>query len=145
MITYVVEIFCIIAGIFYIFMGISKYGLWKGISIGGGFMPFVCGAAIIILSILMLIAKRKKTEQLSKIEAKVFLPIGAMILILLLNHLFGLIGACIAVAFLWLKFIEKYSLLKSAGTSVILLIFIYAVFCMWLNVPFPVGLLGSML
>lgn len=141
--TYIVEIFCIIAGLFYIFMGSSKYVLWKGISIGGGFMPFICGIAIIILSVFMLIAKRKRADEPAKIEPKVFLPVGAMILILLFNYILGLVGSCIAVAFLWLKFVEKYSLLKSVGASVILLIFIYAIFCIWLNVPFPRGLLGS--
>lgn len=141
--TYIFEIFCIIAGIFYIFMGISKYVLWKGISIGGGFMPFICGAALVLLSILMLIDKRKRADNPAKIKSKVFLPVGAMILILLLNYILGLVGACIAVSFLWLKFVEKYSLLKSAGSSVILLIFIYFIFCIWLNVPFPRGLLGS--
>lgn len=141
--TYIFEIFCIIAGIFYIFMGISKYVLWKGISIGGGFMPFICGAALVLLSILMLIDKRKRADNPEKIKPKVFLPVGAMILILLLNYILGLVGACIAVSFLWLKFVEKYSLLKSAGSSVILLIFIYFIFCIWLNVPFPRGLLGS--
>lgn len=143
--TYIVEFFCIIAGVFYIFMGISKYGLWKGISIGGGFMPFICGIAIIILAVFMLISKRKKSESPEKMESKVFLPIGAMLLILLSNYILGLVGACIAISFLWLKFVEKYSWLKSITASVILLIFIYAVFCIWLKVPFPTGLLGFIL
>lgn len=143
--TYIIEFFCIIAGVFYIFMGISKYGLWKGISISGGFMPFICGGAIIILAVFMLISKRKKSASPEKMELKVLLPIGAMLLILILNYILGLIGACIAASFLWLKFVEKYSWLKSITASAILLIFIYAIFCIWLKVPFPTGLLGFIL
>ena len=45
--TYIVEIFSIAAGAFYIYMGAAKYGWWKGISISGGFMPIVCGGAVL--------------------------------------------------------------------------------------------------
>ena len=37
--TYIVEVVGIIAGIVYMIMGITKYGVWEGISISGGFMP----------------------------------------------------------------------------------------------------------
>ena len=39
--TYIVEVVGIIAGIVYMIMGITKYGVWEGISISGGFMPLV--------------------------------------------------------------------------------------------------------
>lgn len=143
--TYMIEIFSIAAGIFYVYMGATKYGWWKGISISGGFMPIVCGALLILFSVLMLIAKLKKKEKAEKINPKVFIPMGAMILILLLNHLVGLVGACIVVAFLWLKLIEKYSWVKSTVVSVILFVCVYGIFRMWLNVPFPTGLIGSLL
>lgn len=143
--TYVIEIFSIIAGLFYIYMGATKYGWWDGISIGGGFMPIICGGLVVIFSVLMLISKIKKGEKAEKFDKKAFIPVGAMILILLCNYLVGLIGACAVVAFLWLKIIEKYSWLKSALVSVILFACVYGLFRLWLNVPFPTGLLGSLL
>lgn len=143
--TYIIEIFSIIAGLFYIYMGAAKYGWWKGISISGGFMPIVCGAFVVIFSVLMLIKKIRTKEKMEKIDLKALLPVGAMALILLCNYLLGLVGACVIVAFLWLKFIEKYSWVKSLIVSVIMFACVYGIFRMWLNVPFPTGLLGEIL
>lgn len=143
--TYIIEIFSIIAGLFYIYMGAVEYGWWKGISISGGFMPIICGGLVVIFSVLMLVKKIRSKEKMEKIDIKALLPVGAMALILLLNYLLGLIGACIIVAFLWLKFVEKYAWLKSLVISVVMFICVYGIFRMWLNVPFPTGLLGSVL
>ena len=93
----------------------------------------------------MIISKKKKGVKSEKFEAKALLPVGAMILILLCNLLFGMLPACMIVAFLWLKFVEKYSWKTSLIATVILYIFIYAIFKLWLNVPFPTGLLGELL
>ena len=143
--TYIVEIVSIIAGVVYMLTGILRYGLWKGISISGGFMPLLCGGLVALFSALMLISKIKKGEKAEKMDAEAFRPVGAMVAILLCNYLVGLLGACIVVAFLWLKFIEKYSVGKSLLVSVIMFAAVYGIFRLWLNVPFPEGLLGKLL
>lgn len=143
--AYIIEIIGIITGVLYVIMGVSKYGIWSRITINGGFMPAVCGALVTVMSILMIISKKKKGVKSEKFEAKALLPVGAMILILLCNLLFGMLPACMIVAFLWLKFVEKYSWKTSLIATVILYIFIYAIFKLWLNVPFPTGLLGELL
>ncbi|SFP70053.1 Tripartite tricarboxylate transporter TctB family protein [Oscillibacter sp. PC13] len=143
--TYIVEIVSIIAGIAYMLTGILRYGIWKGISIGGGFMPLLCGGLVTLFSVLMLISKIKKGEKAEKFDKKALIPVGAMIAILLCNYLVSLLGACIVVAFLWLKFIEKYSVRKSLLVSVIMFAAVYGIFRLWLNVPFPEGLLGELL
>ena len=61
--TYIVEIVSIIAGVVYMLTGILRYGLWKGISISGGFMPLLCGGLVALFSALMLISKIKKGEK----------------------------------------------------------------------------------
>lgn len=143
--TYIVEIVSIIAGVVYMFTGIFRYGLWQGISISGGFMPLLCGGLVTLFSVLMLISKIKKAEKAEKLDVKAFLPVGAMVAILLCNYLVGMLGGCIVVAFLWLKFIEKYSVGKSLLVSVIMFAVVYGIFRLWLNVPFPEGLLGELL
>ena len=100
--TYIVEVVGIIAGIVYMIMGITKYGVWEGISISGGFMPLVCGGFLTLFCVLMLISKIKKGEKADSIDKKALIPVGAMIAILLCNYLVGLLGACIVVGFLWL-------------------------------------------
>lgn len=61
--TYIVEVVGIIAGIVYMIMGITKYGVWEGISISGGFMPLVCGGFLTLFCVLMLISKIKKERK----------------------------------------------------------------------------------
>lgn len=143
--TYIVEVVGIIAGIVYMIMGITKYGVWEGISISGGFMPLVCGGFLTLFCVLMLISKIKKGEKADSIDKKVLIPVGAMIAILLCNYLVGLLGACIVVGFLWLKFVEKFSWAKSLLVSVVMFAAVYGIFRLWLNVPFPTGLLGELL
>lgn len=143
--SYIVEIFGIIAGLFYVFMGVTKYGIWKDITIQGGFMPVFCGGMVAVLCTLMLIAKIKKGVKAEPFEKKALLPVGAMVLILLVNLLIGLLPACIVVSLLWLRFIEKYSWKTSIITSAVLYAFMYSIFGLWLSVPFPTGLLGNLL
>ena len=143
--TFIIEIIGVITGVFYVIMGVTKYGLWAGITINGGFMPAVCGGLVAILSILMIISKIKKGTKAEKFEKKALIPVGAMILILLCNLLVGMLPACMVVSFLWLKFFEKYSWKTSIIATVLLFVFIYGIFKLWLNVPFPTGLLGELL
>lgn len=143
--TYIIEICSILAGLFYVFMGLVKYGWWKGISISGGFMPILCGGLLTLFSVLMLITKIRKGEKAEKFDSKSLIPMGAMALILLFNYLVGLLGACVIVALLWLRFIEKYSWLKSVTVSIVLFVCVFGIFRLWLNVPFPTGLLGNLL
>ena len=73
------------------------------------------------------------------------IPVGAMILILLCNLLVCMLPSCMVVSFLWLKLFEKYSWKTSIIATVLLFVFIYGIFKLWLNVPFPTGLLGELL
>ena len=143
--TYIVEVVGIIAGIVYMIMGITKYGVGEGFSISGLFMPLVCGGFLTLFCVLMLISKIKKGEKADSIDKKALIPVGAMIAILLCNYLVGLLGACIVVGFLWLKFVEKFSWAKSLLVSVVMFAAVYGIFRLWLNVPFPTGLLGELL
>lgn len=143
--TFLIEILGIILGVFYAFMGITKYGIWEGKTILGGFMPTVCGSALAILCVLLIISKIKRGEKGMKFSPVALLPVAAMLAILLVNLLIGLLPACIVVSALWLRFIEKYSWKTAVIASLILFAFMYGIFGMWLNVPFHQGLLGELL
>lgn len=113
MTTYIIEIIGIVAGLFFCIMGVAKYGLWEEITILGGFLPAVCGAATALLSALMIRAKIKRGDKAESFDIKSLIPVGAMILILLCNYLVGLMGACLVISLLWLRFVEKISWIKS--------------------------------
>ena len=104
-------------------------------------MPIVCGGLVLIISVLMLVSKVKKKETAKQFTSKSIIPMGAMGVVLIFNQVIGLLGACALVTFLWLKFIEKYSYLRSAVVSSVLFAGVYAIFRMWLNVPVPMGIL----
>ena len=105
-------------------------------------MPTIVGTLLVLFCVLMLISKVRRKEKAEKMDLKVLLPIGAMLLILLCNYLLGLLPACILVSFLWLLLIEKYSWKKALLISAIMFVCVYGIFRLWLNVPFPKGLLN---
>lgn len=143
--TYIIEILGIVAGLFYIIYGLGKYGWWEGISISGGFMPVVCGSFVVVCATLMLIDKIRKKEKAEKFNVRALIPVGAMLLILVCNYFIGMLGACVLVMFLWLRFFEKYSWLKSAVISAVIFVGVFAIFRLWLNVPFPKGIIGQLM
>ena len=145
MTTYIIEIIGIVAGLFFCLMGVAKYGLWEEITILGGFLPAVCGAATALLSALMIRAKIKRGDKAESFDIKSLIPVGAMILILLCNYLVGLMGACLVISLLWLRFVEKISWIKSILICAVFFAFMYAIFRVWLSVPLPTGLLGQLL
>ena len=145
MTTYIIEIIGIVAGLFFCIMGVAKYGLWEEITILGGFLPAVCGAATALLSALMIRAKIKRGDKAESFDIKSLIPVGAMILILLCNYLVGLMGACLVISLLWLRFVEKISRIKSILICAVFFAFMYAIFRVWLRVPLPTGLLGQLL
>ncbi|MDO5400327.1 MAG: tripartite tricarboxylate transporter TctB family protein [Eubacteriales bacterium] len=145
LLSFIIEIIGILTGLFYVIMGVTKYGLWAGITINGGFMPAVCGGLVSILCVLQIITKIKKGVKPDTFDPKAMVPVAAMVLILVCNALIGLLPACMAIAFLWIKFIEKYSWKTSLVVTVILYLATYGIFKLWLNVPFPTGLIGELL
>lgn len=147
--TYIIEILSILFGLYFMYGGIFKYGLWKGITIGAGFFPAVTGAALIIIATLMLIQKlrnrKNETEAEGKFNPRMLIPVGAMAAVLILNQLVGLLGACLVMNYFWLRFLEKFSWKTSIITSALIFIFAFLIFKTWLSVPFPMGLLDKVL
>ena len=145
MTTYIIEIIGIVSGLFFCIMGVAKYGLWEEITILGGFLPAVCGAATALLSALMIRSKVKRGDKAEPFDIKSLVPIGAMLLILVCNYLVGLMGACLVISLLWLRFVEKIPWIKSILICAVFFAFMYAIFRVWLSVPLPTGLLGQLL
>jgi len=133
------EITFIFIGIVSIYLGISEYEFWRTTVPGGGFMPVLVGGLVILVIILTIVDK--KSKQKFKIEGKAFIPVTAILAMLVLNSLIGLIPALTAMVFVWLKWFEKYPLKTAIITTVLTSTFTYAIFGVWLNVPFPTGLL----
>lgn len=117
------------------------YGFWKKGRPGGGFLGVIFGALILVIALVMGIRMLIKRDFGKKIKLHVtaFLPIfmggGAVIL----SYLVGFIIALFAFLVGWLRFISKYSWAKTLLISVLFTLGLYAIFVMWLRVPFPTG------
>lgn len=134
------EIIFIIVGIISVFTGLTKHKFWIEKVPGGGFMPVVIGTLLIILSALIVLKKDQKAKV--KLSKKELIPIIAMIILLILTKVIGLLPSLLIIVLGMLRFVENYSWKNSIIISVVLMSIIYAVFSLWLKVPFPRGIIG---
>lgn len=137
---YIMEIIFIIVGIISVFTGLTKHKFWIEKVPGGGFMPVVIGTLLIILSALIVLKKDQKAKV--KLSKKELIPIIAMIILLILTKVIGLLPSLLIIVLGMLRFVENYSWKNSIIISVVLMSIIYAVFSLWLKVPFPRGIIG---
>lgn len=134
------EIIFIIAGIISVFTGLTKHKFWIEKVPGGGFMPVVIGTLLIILSALIVLKKDQKAKV--KLSKKELIPIIAMVILLILTKVIGLLPSLLIIVLGMLRFVENYSWKNSIIISVVLMSIIYAIFSLWLKVPFPRGIIG---
>lgn len=137
---YIMEIIFIIVGIISVFTGLTKHKFWIEKVPGGGFMPVVIGTLLIILSSLIVLKKDQKAKV--KLSKKELIPIIAMVILLILTKVIGLLPSLLIIVLGMLRFVENYSWKNSIIISVVLMSIIYAVFSLWLKVPFPRGIIG---
>lgn len=132
--------FCGTIGFYFLYNGWFKYGFWRDGAPNGGFIPVIFGALTLVLSIMEIIQSKK--EEGSKIVLRQFIPPAVIVLAVFLINILGMLIVLLAMVIAWLRFLERYSYLKSAIIGICVTAFIYGVFVMWLQVPFPTGLLG---
>ncbi|MFZ5945751.1 MAG: tripartite tricarboxylate transporter TctB family protein [Bacillota bacterium] len=130
----------ILFGIYWLVLGVTKYGLWQGTSPGAGFLPAIVGAMLIGFSIWILTTPA--VYKAGSMQRKAFFPVLLSVAALAAVYVIGMILAMGAYVIFWLRHIEKLSVKKSVVIGLSATIFIYYVFRVWLMVPFPKGLLG---
>ncbi|MFA5915007.1 MAG: tripartite tricarboxylate transporter TctB family protein [Burkholderiales bacterium] len=113
---------------------------------GSGFMPFGLGVIMGVLAICIIATNLGPEEQQIPFwEPKAWLrPLLAIFITSLYVVVFDDIGAITSVVVLvvcWLFFVERKSVLVSAGTGVLTGLVVYLVFERFLQTPFPRGLL----
>jgi len=113
---------------------------------GSGFMPFGLGVILGILAICLIATSRGPEErQVPFWEPKAWLhPLLAVIITSVYVVVFDDIGAITSVVVLvtcWLLFVERKSVVVSAGTGALAGLVVYLVFDRFLQTPFPRGVL----
>jgi hypothetical protein len=113
---------------------------------GSGFMPFGLGVILAVLSLGLIVTGRDRDEQRVPFWEKRawFHPLLAVVITAVYILVFDDIGAITSVVILvagWLLFVERKSLLVSAGTGLLAGLAVYLIFARLLQTPFPAGIL----
>lgn len=113
---------------------------------GSGFMPFVLGLLLSVLSTALIVTARgRDAERVAFWEGRSWLqPLFAIAMTAVFIVVFDEVGAITSVAILvagWLWLVGRKSIPVALGTGVVTAAVVYAVFVRLLQTPFPKGLL----
>ena len=140
----IAPLICILLGLYWLWMGISRFGLWVFHGPGGGLFPAVAGLVLFICGSITLYRNIKNKVRFP-FEARPFILTGAALLTVLSTYLLGLLIPLGLFIFGWLKFMEKRPLLQSFLIGAITVFILYLIFQVLLRVPLPRGLIFNML
>ena len=125
--------------------GVVDYGFWSN-QPTPGFFPIIIAVVLLITSLVCLFqalaVKDAKSARCNRSEMLVVLG-GAGII--LGTYLIGLVASCLVYIWVWLKFVEHASWKVIITVEVIIAAIALGVFTGWLQVRFPVGLLGDLI
>ena len=137
-------------GLYWLITATTTLPLWKGTSLAGGLLPTIVSAIMIILLIFRIVTQLRSgkytkeyfKETFKDFNWKCMIPLLIGIGVLILAQLIGLFLSLTVMLFCWLKFLSKYSWIKSLVVTVCVMAVLYGIFKAWLVVPLPQGLLG---
>ena len=158
MLRIVISVILIISCV-WMFMGINEYGMWiPGVSADTGFIPTVFGAIVLLFSVVKLVkdikayvASRQGEAAVEKsaisfkdvlVKLKPLLPAVTAILAILLIKFLGMVIGTYLALFFYMKVVNNDKWVKSLWVTAVITLFFYAVFVLWLKVPFPRGIFG---
>ena len=159
MLRIIISVILIIISCVWMFMGINEYGMWiPGVSADTGFIPTVFGAIVLLFSVVKLVkdikayvASRQGEVAVEKsavsfkdvlVKLKPLLPAVTAILAILLIKFLGMVIGTYLSLFFYMKVVNNDKWIKSLWVTAVITLFFYAVFVLWLKVPFPRGIFG---
>lgn len=159
MLRIIISVLLILLSCLWMYMGIFEYGMWvPGVSADTGFIPTVFGAIVLIFSVVKLVkdikayktslqgeaVAEKKAVSFKEVLVKLkpMLPaLTAILAILLIKFLGMAIGTYLSL-FFYMKVVNNDKWFKSIWVTAVITLFFFAVFVLWLKVPFPRGIFG---
>ena len=126
--------------VLFIYLGIVKYGIWddkKGPL--GGFFPVIVAVVLLVVSILAMVQSFKESKVVYARQN--WLPVLGVFVIIIATYVIGMIPSVLLYLLAWLKVIEKSSWKQTLIVAVVLGGVVYGVFVLWLNIPFPKGVI----
>lgn len=134
-----------IVSLVFIVVGLKDFGFWTN-QPTPSFFPIIIAVVLLVASLLCtyqtLTAKERTEVKYNKNELMVILGAAGIILC---TFLIGLLPSCLIYIFLWLKLVERAPWKVIIIIEVIIAAIVVGVFMSWLQVRFPVGMLGELL
>ena len=129
-------------------VGARQYPYWTPTGPGSGFLPFWLGLAMAALAIGLLVGATRRPDAGSawlpggRVLVRIVVVIVATAAFIWLLPILGMTVATFLFLVGILRFLEGHTWLATIGVAVATSAVNWLVFIRWLNVPFPVGLLG---
>ena len=124
---------------------LKNYGFWNA-QPTPGFVPIIIAVVLLASSIacFVQIARDKNSDEVKYNRNELMVMLGAAGIILC-TFLIGLVPSCLIYIFLWLKFVEHAPWKVIIVIEIIMAAIILGVFTAWLQIRFPMGLLGDLI
>ena len=141
----VIPLATIIVSLVFIVVGLKDYGFWNA-QPTPGFFPIIIAVVLLVSSIacFVQIARDKSSDDVKYNRNELMVMLGAAGIILC-TFLIGLVPSCLIYIFLWLKFVEHAPWKVIIIIELIMAAIILGVFTAWLQIRFPMGLLGDLI
>ena len=134
-----------IVSLVFIVVGLKDYGFWNA-QPTPGFFPIIIAVVLLASSIACFfqVARDKDSADVKYNRNELMVMLGAAGIILC-TFLIGLVPSCLIYILLWLKLVEHAPWKVVITIEIIMAAIILGVFTAWLQIRFPMGLLGSLL
>lgn len=141
----IIPLATIIVSLVFIIVGLKDYGFWNA-QPTPGFFPIIIAVVLLASSIACFfqVARDKDSADVKYNRNELMVMLGAAGIILC-TFLIGLVPSCLIYILLWLKLVEHAPWKVVITIEIIMAAIILGVFTAWLQIRFPVGLLGSLL
>ena len=135
----------LLAGGLYWMSASVPLGFWLGFAPGTGFMPFVYGALLVLLSGIVLAGRLMSAERLAAVTESPRKPLTIILTVAL--AIFGIetagfVPAIIVTLLALFIVVERLPVVQSLGVAVATAAGFHFLFRVWLGVPLPQGPLG---
>lgn len=141
----IIPLATIIVSLVFIIVGLKDYGFWNA-QPTPGFFPIIIAVVLLASSIACFfqVARDKDSTDVKYNRNELMVMLGAAGIILC-TFLIGLVPSCLIYILLWLKLVEHAPWKVVITIEIIMAAIILGVFTAWLQIRFPMGLLGSLL
>ena len=141
----VIPLFTAIVSLVFIVVGLKDFGFWTN-QPTPSFFPIIIAAVLLVTSLVCFVqtlTAKERTEVKYNLHELLVILGGAGIIAG--TYLIGLVPSCLLYIFLWLKLVERAPWKVIIVIELIIAAIALGVFTTWLQVRFPVGMLGDLL